>query len=47
MLNPAQSINQTLDVKTFWILRKQAMMGVAMASAGAYANYLHLAPDSE
>jgi len=31
--------------KPFWILLKQEMMGVAVASAGPYANHLHLAPD--
>jgi len=28
-----------------WILMKQEMMGVAVASAGPYANHLQLAPN--
>jgi len=28
-----------------WISLEQEMMGVAVASAGPYANHLHLAPD--
>ena len=31
--------------KPFWILLEQEMMGVALASAGPYANHFHLAPD--
>jgi len=31
--------------KPFWKLLAQVMMGVAVASAGPYANHLHLAPD--
>jgi len=31
--------------KTLWILWEQEMMGVAVASAGPYANHLHLAAD--
>jgi len=30
-------------VKPFWSLLMQEMMGVAVASAEPYANYLHLA----
>jgi len=32
--------------KPFWILLEQEMMGVAVASAGPYANHLHLGPDN-
>ena len=31
--------------KPFWILLEQEVMGVAVTSAGPYANHLHLAPD--
>jgi len=31
--------------KLFWILLEKEMMGVAVASAGPYANHLHLAAD--
>jgi len=33
--------------KPFWVLLEQEMMGVAVASAGPYANHLHLAPDKQ
>jgi len=31
--------------KPFWVLLEQEMMGVAVASAGPYANHLRLASD--
>jgi len=35
----------TINVKPVWILMKQEMMGVTVASAGPYANHQHLAPE--
>jgi len=36
-------VSQHWKGKPIWILVKQEMMGVAVASAGPYANHLHLA----
>jgi len=38
-------VSQHQKGKPFWILLEQEMMGVAVASAGPYANHLHLAPN--
>ena len=37
----------TRKAEPFWILTKQEMMGVAVASAGPYENHLHLAADRQ
>jgi len=34
----------TRKVKPIWILTKQEIAGVAVASAGPHANHFHLAP---
>jgi len=38
-------VSQHQKGKPFWILLEQDMMGVAVESAGPYANHLYLSPD--
>jgi len=38
-------VSQHQKGKPCWILLEQEIMGVAVASAGPYANHLHVAPD--
>jgi len=38
-------VSQHQEGKPFWILLEQEIYGVVVASAGPYANHLHVAPD--
>jgi len=40
-------VNRHQKGKPFWILLEREMMGVAVASAGPYANHLHIAADRQ